>query len=441
MRFSLKAKMTIFLVVILLPAILIGTVNIFFSRRVVFVFEETLKRGREEILPSLELQRSIQAAIIPPNDYLVTGSRKEQIRFAGMAAEIDAAFERMSRVDPRHSAERELLQETLGYWIVTRHTAETLLALPDPKSNPMAARLMARMDYLGSRTTGALGNVFAVSQQEWEGELANATRVYDRLWQGTLLITTTGLGIGIGLLVWLTKRLIEPIVRFSEGARRLADGELGHRFEIATGDELEMLAADFNRMAIALQENHAALKHLASHDGLTGLINHREFYLRLKEGFARSQRYERPMTLLMIDLDHFKKFNDAYGHPKGDLLLKMVSEAIKESVRESDIVARYGGEEFAVLLPETAFREGFTLAERIRAKISGSGQEMVRAITGKEKSTVTASIGIASFPVDATTADRLVYVADKALYAGKNAGRNRICTVRENLSPLGSDSG
>lgn len=218
-----------------------------------------------------------------------------------------------------------------------------------------------------------------------------------------------------------------PLRSLSEEARRLAEGNLGHQIEISTGDELEALALEFNRMAAALRDSHGALQHLVIHDGLTGLVNHREFYLRLNEEFSRSKRHKRPMALMMLDVDHFKKFNDLYGHQRGDLALKMIAAAIKESARKSDLVARYGGEGFAVLLPETSLEEALELGLRIQKKTSELTPEMGE-ITGKGKTKVTLSVGMASFPKDASTAEELVRTADELLFVARNRGRNQICS-------------
>jgi len=282
------------------------------------------------------------------------------------------------------------------------------------------------MDFYAGRAVKSLGEVFILSQSERKKDLADANRSNDQMKLGMILIVVGGLGAGVGSVFFLNRNVMVPLRSLSEGARRLAEGNLDHHIEISTGDELEELALEFNQMATALRGSHAELQHLAIHDGLTGLVNHREFYLRLNEEFSRSKRHKRPITLLMMDVDHFKKFNDLHGHPQGDLALKLIAAAIKECARKSDLVARYGGEEFAVLLPETSLEEGLELGLRVQKKVSESMPEIGR-LTRKEKIEVTLSIGMAAFPNEASTPEELVRVADERLFTAKNRGRNQIC--------------
>jgi diguanylate cyclase (GGDEF)-like protein len=163
------------------------------------------------------------------------------------------------------------------------------------------------------------------------------------------------------------------------------------------------------------------MKKRATTDGLTGLNNHRTFQEIAAREFDRAKRYGRPLSMLLTDIDHFKKFNDTYGHPVGDLVLREIANCIKISARANDYPARYGGEEFAVVLPETAEQGAMVIAERIRqtveAKTIQSGQNMLR---------VTISIGCVTFPTYGTTQQEVIDCADKALYASKESGRNRV---------------
>ncbi len=166
-------------------------------------------------------------------------------------------------------------------------------------------------------------------------------------------------------------------------------------------------------------------------DALTGLKNRRFFDERLPEEFRRAQRYSDPVSLMMIDLDHFKLVNDQHGHQMGDVVLRDASQVIKASVRDPDICARYGGEEFAVILPKTHLAGALTVAERVwrglkekvyRQEVPAVGQTRVAEVR------VTASLGLAFFPSkDITSAELLVKFADEALYQAKHSGRNNIC--------------
>lgn len=171
-----------------------------------------------------------------------------------------------------------------------------------------------------------------------------------------------------------------------------------------------------------IEDEKARLERLAITDYLTGLYNVRYFYHRLEEEFSRAQRYNFPLSCLMIDIDHFKEINDRYGHRAGDSVLREIARLMKTHTRKSDVLARYGGEEFIMLLPETHQKGAIIKAESLRTSIS---RMRFRAL--KDKRNVTISIGIATYPdVSVSHADELITYADTALYEAKTAGRNRV---------------
>jgi diguanylate cyclase (GGDEF)-like protein len=162
---------------------------------------------------------------------------------------------------------------------------------------------------------------------------------------------------------------------------------------------------------------------LATHDGLTGLINHRQFQAMLKDEITRAIRYDDPLSLVLCDIDFFKKVNDTYGHQFGDLVLREISAKLKEKTRDGvDFAARYGGEEFALVLVKTTGATAVDTVERIRQHIAG--------ITFKgphgEDIHVTMSFGIAVYKEHAKQIDTLIQKADKALYRAKETGRNKV---------------
>ncbi len=185
------------------------------------------------------------------------------------------------------------------------------------------------------------------------------------------------------------------------------------------GSERHALVAhtDISRLKRAEHE----LRQLAITDGLTQVANRRHFDERIQEEVDRSQRYGRPLVLLMLDIDHFKKVNDTYGHPAGDAVLRGVADVCRASTRTLDLVARFGGEEFAMLLPETDIPGALQLAERIREEIAA-----LPVSYGRHTIRVTASIGLAATQNGDRGSDQLIKAADEMLYAAKQGGRNRV---------------
>lgn len=161
----------------------------------------------------------------------------------------------------------------------------------------------------------------------------------------------------------------------------------------------------------------------AVRDGLTGLLNHRRLHERMKEELSRSLRYQHPMTLLMIDVDYFKRYNDTYGHQQGDEVLRILAQILRQNVRHSDIVGRYGGEEFAVVLPETSKDSAVTLAQRLCEVVASTPFPGRR---GGPPVRCTISVGVASYPEDGLTVSELIPAADAALYRAKRFGKNRV---------------
>jgi len=181
----------------------------------------------------------------------------------------------------------------------------------------------------------------------------------------------------------------------------------------------ESLVQEINSLRQLYNRKKESLADLAFHDKLTKLFNRRYFDSKLLDEITRSIRYRHPLCLLMIDIDHFKSFNDTYGHQKGDLVLAAVAGILVKSLRSEDIVCRYGGEEIAVILPETIGKNACKVAENCRGKVEQLSKDQAEVV-------VTVSIGVAELPAKNSTPENLIKAADEALYKAKAAGRNKV---------------
>jgi diguanylate cyclase (GGDEF)-like protein len=184
-----------------------------------------------------------------------------------------------------------------------------------------------------------------------------------------------------------------------------------------------------------LQESNAQLLMLSGEDALTGVANRRRFDQALLQESARLARVGMPLALLMIDVDHFKTYNDRYGHPAGDECLRQVARLLKRHAkRPGDLVARYGGEEFAILLANTDHAGARALAEEVRSALIA----LALPHQGNPAGIVTVSIGlhVVAAPDEPVAATRLVELADQALYAAKAAGRNTVCEAQESEAAI-----
>ena len=187
----------------------------------------------------------------------------------------------------------------------------------------------------------------------------------------------------------------------------------------------EVRTADlFATMAALSLENirlYESVHRQATHDSLTQLHSHRAFQQRLQEEVLRAGRSQTPLAMIMLDVDHFKQYNDKFGHQGGDQLLRTLAAILASFARPVDFVARYGGEEFAIILPNYVRTEAVQVAERIRARVAEEPFVFNGAPTR-----ATMSLGVAAFPTDATTASQIVRVADERLYKAKHGGRNQV---------------
>jgi diguanylate cyclase len=177
-----------------------------------------------------------------------------------------------------------------------------------------------------------------------------------------------------------------------------------------------------------LREEVETTRREASTDGLTGIANRKMFDSRVLDAVAEATETGTPMALMMLDIDHFKKFNDAHGHQIGDQVLILLARTLEESTKGKDTAARYGGEEFAVILPETGLTQAITLADKIRQRLAS--KKIVNRKTGDFLGTITLSIGVAQFKSGESVAT-LVARADAAMYEAKNTGRNRVTSEQD----------
>jgi diguanylate cyclase (GGDEF)-like protein len=192
----------------------------------------------------------------------------------------------------------------------------------------------------------------------------------------------------------------------------------------SSGD-LDLFQAVANQVASALEnaQLYQRTKELSARDDLTGLFNRRNFFETLEKEVQRARRYRRALSLILLDMDDFKGYNDTYGHLRGDEALKALARLLLASTRRADIVARFGGEEFVVLLPEINAQGATVVAEKIRTAVE---QHPFPGRDTQPGGRLTVTLGVATYPTDSKDGLELVDLADRAMYLGKQQGRNRV---------------
>ncbi len=188
------------------------------------------------------------------------------------------------------------------------------------------------------------------------------------------------------------------------------------------------ILGSFAAMCIDNARLHQRTRQMACTDGLTGLFNRRHFKELFHREMSRAERFQTPLSLMMVDVDNFKRFNDLYGHAVGDKVLVTVAELMRHCLREVDMICRYGGEEFLVILPETDQDEAVVAAERVRRMVAEEG---IRGLGAEVETGITVSIGVASFPRDGKKMEFLLKVVDDLLYGAKRLGKNKVYFVRK----------
>jgi len=200
------------------------------------------------------------------------------------------------------------------------------------------------------------------------------------------------------------------------------------RFDWGTQIARLILLLSASVISFALVSRTQKLLRLATSDHLTGLLNRGYVENRFAIELSRSRRYRQPLSVAVIDVDHFKSFNDSHGHAAGDFVLRAIASTFRKSFRQSDTVGRYGGEEFVVVMPETNIDVAWRKLESLRQSIASD--PMLLPVTG-EKVHVTISVGLAGFPEDAASEEELFAIADERMFQAKREGRNRVVTVPE----------
>jgi len=205
--------------------------------------------------------------------------------------------------------------------------------------------------------------------------------------------------------------------------------------------ETTRMAESNRRLQTQLNDSAAQIEDMRNHlekvrresvtDALTGIANRKQFDQALRQAAAQSMETDQPLTLLLLDIDHFKQFNDSHGHVAGDQVLKLVARTLSESVGRRDTPARYGGEEFGIIMPGTDMRNAMQTAEKIRSVISS--RKIVKRTTSESLGIITLSVGVARFQPGESLV-KLVQRADAALYAAKRAGRNRVLPDPDDLA-------
>ncbi len=400
-------------------------------RGVMADFVDVAQRQRDQIVPSHRLQLDLAGAIGPLELYLDDSAPDELTAYRAAREKIEAGFAALQSALVDAPAARALTERARGDWSRADEVAQDILSRRWPPGAANGLDLARRFETSVAAATDRLAAATDDLQRDLASDHVDAERAYERTeW-------IAGIAAGVSLLsmaagVFTIGRLLRVSVdRLVDGATRFASGDRDHRIDVQVPPELHRVAEEFNHMILRIRDSEAALADLARRDRLTGLLNRRAYDEAIADAFARRQRLNEDVAILLLDIDHFKRINDTHGHAAGDEVLRAIAATVTAQVRQIDNVCRIGGEEFVVILHDANRSVAATMAERVRAAVERDAIPVDGAAIA-----VTVSIGVAIASDDGNAA-ALLARADAALYEAKQGGRNRVVTARE-ASAVGS---
>lgn len=423
---SIRVRFLVSFAAMLLPLLILGVTTYVSINKVVDTFSQVIEDPYTEVSEVARTQVAVSTALMAPNDYLIHGHKEEIENFTHLAKRVDDLFVQLIRDAEKTDKQLPFILSAKDNWVIGKEQALALLKLRNPVGNRQAGIDMERMDRQFDRIFADLENANQLSNSAAKEELLKAKSLRDDVILKVWLVLVLGLTIA-AIVGWaLLNSTVIPIQKLHRVVQQFGRGQLDKRVEIHGGDEVGKLASAFNDMASQVQIITETLTNESTHDALTGVLNRREFERQFQKIIQHSIRHNRPLTVAMMDLDHFKQINDTFGHQVGDEYLKVLCKVIETNLRPGDIFARYGGEEFVAILPESDSLGARRVAERMRLLAAGAGLKR----NGQLVST-TISIGLSSFPADGATLSDLMAAADRALYGAKAAGRDRVESAQE----------
>ena len=423
---SLRARVAVAIATAVLPLAISAVVGYFLlSHGVIDAYRHVAQTQSSKIDPAQRLQIDLLEAEDQISEYLVTGDLAFRKSYRADREAVEADFAQLHREFAPDTEERMLVERAYSDWTAANLLGTELIAARQRSGGADIAASAEKAEKYDALLHSAIDKLRALNDtlsKDNTSDYFAAHLAYERSeWIAGIaaMISFVLMLAGISMFGRLMKASVDRLV---EGASRFAAGDREHRIEIQVPPELKTVATEFNRMIERIHESENALADQASRDALTGLQNRRAFDEAIAEAFERMERLDERIAVLMIDLDHFKKVNDTYGHGVGDGVLRETVKIVNGSLRKIDRAYRFGGEEFVVVLPGADSVAAQAVAERMRANLAEKPLNV-----GGEMIPMTMSVGIATtaspYPGRIST---LMKAADEALYKAKNSGRNSV---------------
>jgi diguanylate cyclase (GGDEF)-like protein len=424
---SLNVLYRIGVISILLTLFVMGAVSIFSINRTIEQTAKIISDPIAEMHHVMKLQLSLQQAAMPVNDHVIHADPVEQENYLHLKGKVAKEFDELLSLKSLFPEQRDGINKALLEWQHAIETGDAIMKMENPIGDQNAANKMEFFDKNIDIAVSMLEHVHHQIQDEISERQELLHEIRHELY--VLIITMFAFGlfiVVIGFIV-LARLIFSPLKTVTHSMDRFSQGELDHRIEGRMVTEIKHLADGFNSMADSIHDMQSVLERQGIEDPLTGCFNRRKLQEDMKAEFSRAKRLEENLSILMIDLDHFKVINDTYGHLAGDIVLKAVVSEMNHQLRNYDTLYRYGGEEFAAMLPEINDEQARVVAERIRNAVSNT---QIR-IDADRFVSITTSIGIATYPDAAVDGELILKLADQAVYEAKDRGRNLVCHIKD----------
>lgn len=422
---SIRIRFGVAFAGVLLGLTVLAGITVISNRAILHAFDVAIAEAQFELLPVHELQVSLRDIEQLLYSYASEGD-PVLVRIKELQQMVDHNFRQLEKSE-RKFASFDHVHSRISIPIV--HEAwngvqgAILDVLRQPPRTTEAAEALTRARVMIDPINNAIAEYHHFSMLDLQERFKNAEFIVERTYFLTLGSILVGLGILVVLGRAVGRSILQPITALREAAHKLAQKDFSYRVVLHNKkDELGQLGRAFNIALAILQRMYRYLDRRATYDGLTGVLNRVALDERLSVGCKNTDRHGRTLSLLMVDIDFFKRVNDNYGHQCGDHILQAVARLLNESIRAGDVLARYGGEEFTIILPETDEAAALALAERLRRIVA----EAALNCTDNANIGITISIGCANRGPYTMSSEDLIKAADMAVYHAKQTGRNRV---------------
>lgn len=435
---SIRSRFQFALALSLIGFTLMAGITIFSGFLILNSYEESVAEAQEEMIPVSLLQVSLRELDHAAYRHAIEGELTAAAEFQELRMHVSENLNRMLLVEQNFSDFNHAHSEiSITKLIETWQESQAVIAkvFQQPAGSPEATLAMSTVHKSIDPIYDVVSAYHHKLMQDLVIRLMIARTVGGRAFMAVIAAIVAGLAILSLVSLVVSRSILHPLAQLQVAAHKLGEKDLSYRVKLDNEkDELGELAASFNMASATLQQLYAELEKRSTHDGLTGILNRAAFDERLAQEIKSADRHARSLSLLMVDIDFFKKINDTYGHPAGDQVLRDIVSKLSATMRTGDIIARYGGEEFAIILRDMNEIGAAQMAERLREAVEHTS---ITHTNGKDIR-VTVSMGCTSRRPNSLSPIDLVKITDEALYRAKATGRNCVVSATPSSTTNGT---